>query len=196
MKILVIADQESKYYWDFFEKKKFEGIDLIISCGDLKSEYLTFLETMTSLPILYVHGNHDDHYKEKPPEGCICIEDKVYVYNGVRFYGLGGAMKYKDGKHMYTERDMKHRVMRDTMKIKRKRGFDVLVTHAPAAGHGDAEDLPHHGFNVFVKLLDKYKPKYFIHGHVHMNYGVNVQREREYKDTKIINAYERYIIEI
>ena len=48
MKILFIADEESKIYWDFFKKEQFEGIDLIISCGDLKPEYLSFLATMTT----------------------------------------------------------------------------------------------------------------------------------------------------
>ena len=33
MKILLLADEESKYYWDYFEKSKLEGIDLIISEG-------------------------------------------------------------------------------------------------------------------------------------------------------------------
>ena len=40
MKILAIADEESKYLWDYFEKSKLEGIDLIISCGDLDPRYL------------------------------------------------------------------------------------------------------------------------------------------------------------
>ena len=43
MKILAIADEESKYLWDFFEKSKLDGIDLIISCGDLDPRYLSFL---------------------------------------------------------------------------------------------------------------------------------------------------------
>ena len=38
MKILLLADEESKYLWDFFEKEKLDGIDLIISCGDLKAD--------------------------------------------------------------------------------------------------------------------------------------------------------------
>ena len=37
MKILVLADVESKYLWDYFEKEKLEGIDLILSAGDLKT---------------------------------------------------------------------------------------------------------------------------------------------------------------
>ena len=51
MKILVLADKESPYLWDYFEKSKFEGIDLIISCGDLAADYLSFLTTLTSIPV-------------------------------------------------------------------------------------------------------------------------------------------------
>ena len=48
MKILVLADVESKYLWDYFEKEKLEGIDLILSCGDLKADYflLHFLKCL------------------------------------------------------------------------------------------------------------------------------------------------------
>lgn len=50
MKILAIADEESKYLWDFYERGKLEDIDLILSAGDLAPEYLTFLVTMASVP--------------------------------------------------------------------------------------------------------------------------------------------------
>ena len=43
MRILILADEESKYLWDFFTPDKIQGIDLIISCGDLRAEYLEFL---------------------------------------------------------------------------------------------------------------------------------------------------------
>ena len=59
----------------------------------------------------------------------------------------------------------------------------------------NSEDNPHKGFEAFVDILDKYKPKYFIHGHVHLNYSVENKREREYKDTIIINGYDRYVFE-
>ena len=66
MKILVLADAESKYLWDYFDKKKLEGIDLIISCGDLAPQYLSFLATFTHAPVLYVYGNHDTCYADTP----------------------------------------------------------------------------------------------------------------------------------
>ena len=50
-------------------------MDLIISCGDLDPSYLEFLESMTNVPLLYVHGNHDHVYEKTPPEGCIPIDN-------------------------------------------------------------------------------------------------------------------------
>ncbi len=82
MRILAIADEESAYLWDYFDKSKLKGVDLIISCGDLAPEYLSFLTTLTSIPVLYVHGNHDEKYDRNPPEGCTCIDDRVYVHEG------------------------------------------------------------------------------------------------------------------
>ena len=79
MKILAIADVESKYLWDYFEKSKLEGIDLIISCGDLDPHYLSFLATFTSAPVLYVHGNHDDKYEKIPPDGCASMIRSMYM---------------------------------------------------------------------------------------------------------------------
>ena len=45
-----------------------------------------------------------------------------------------------------------------------------------------------------MPLLDRYKPKYMVHGHVHMNYGVDRERVLHRGDTTIINAYERYLL--
>ena len=196
MKILFLADEESKKIWDFFHKEDYEDIDLVISCGDLKPEYLSFVATMIPVPLMYVHGNHDDKYERRPPEGCICIEDRVVMFNGVRIMGLGGSYRYKPGKNQYTELEMERRVHKMFFKIKSKRGFDILVTHAPAEGLHDGEDLCHKGFGTFNRLIEKYHPKYFVHGHVHMNYGRDIPRIDQLGDTKVINAYEKYVLEI
>lgn len=142
MRILAIADEESKYLWDYFEKSKLEGIDLIISCGDLDPRYLSFLVTLSSVPVLYVHGNHDKKYDQVPPEGCTCIDDQIYVYEGIRILGLGGSMRYKPGPYQYTERQMAQRVRKLRFRLFRKHGFDILVTHAPAYRLNDGRDLP------------------------------------------------------
>lgn len=195
MKILAIADEESSYLWDYFEKSKLEGIDLIISCGDLDPKYLSFLATFTSAPVIYVHGNHDEKYKHTPPEGCICIEDTIYNYKGIRILGLGGSVEYTSGDWQFTEAAMKKRVRKLSRQLRKNKGFDILVTHAPAYGINDGDDLPHRGFRVFHTLLDEYRPKYFLHGHVHMRYGRKHVRFDTYKQTTIINSFERCVFE-
>lgn len=196
MKILVLADTESLYLWDFFEKSKLEGIDLILSCGDLHPHYLSFLATFFSGPVLYVHGNHDDCYEKTPPEGCICIDGKIYEYEGVRILGLGGSMRYKPGLHQYTQKEMNRRIRKLSFQLWRKKGFDILLAHAPAFQFNDGEDLPHTGFQGFRYLMEKYSPRYFVHGHVHMNYRRDAKRSCVYQNTTVINAYERYVIEL
>lgn len=193
MKILAIADEESKLLWDFYKRGMLDGIDLIISCGDLDPRYLSFLVTMASVPVLYVHGNHDTKYKKIPPEGCTCIEDTIYVYHGIRILGLGGSMRYKAGDHQYTERQMQRRVRRLRFQLWRHGGFDILVTHAPAYQLNDGMDLPHQGFRVFLDLMEKYRPKFFLHGHVHMSYGRKQKRYDQYRDTHVINVFERCV---
>ena len=196
MKILVLADEPCKALWDYFEKSRLEGVDLILSAGDLPASYLSFLVTLGPCPVLYVHGNHDDKYLQKPPEGCTCIEDQIFNYNGIRILGLGGSMRYRPGVNQYTEKEMNKRVRKLWWPLLKNRGFDILLTHAPAKNWNDAQDLPHQGFSCFCDLVEKYHPKYMVHGHVHMNYGRNFPREDQKGSTTVINAYERYFIEI
>lgn len=196
MKILVLADRECPYLWDYLDRRRLEGVDLILSCGDLDPRYLSFVATFAHGPVLYIHGNHDDRYAQVPPEGCICVEDKVYVHQGVRILGLGGSVRYKpQGEHQYTQRQMERRVARRRLELMRRKGFDILLTHAPALGLNDGEDFAHAGFSAFNTLMDRYRPRYFVHGHIHINYGVDIPRRCAYQDTQVINAYESYTFE-
>lgn len=196
MKILVLADHESKSLYDFYEPEKLRGIDLILSCGDLRANYLSFFATFSCAPVLYIKGNHDTSYEEKPPEGCICIDDDIYIFKGVRIMGLGGSMEYIPGApNQFTERRMEKRIRKLRWKLWKRKGVDILVAHAPAYQLNDMEDLPHRGFQCFRMLMERYAPKYFVHGHVHANYGGRFKRLDQYQSTVVVNAYEHFVIE-
>ena len=196
MKILLLADQAEPMLWEHLDRRKLEGVDLILSCGDLPASYLSFLTCFTPAPILYIHGNHDGRYEKQPPEGCTCIEDMIYVHDGVRILGLGGSMRYNRGKHQYTEDQMKKRVLKLWFKLWRSKGFDILLTHSPAYHVGDDNDLAHRGFETFLHLMDKYHPALLAHGHVHQSYRHDFKRVRQYKDTTVVNCYGSYYFEI
>lgn len=197
MKILTIADEPSEYLWGPGVTQGLKDIDLILSCGDLDPQYLAFLATFTSAPVLYVHGNHDGCYDKTPPDGCRCIDDKLIVCKGLRILGLGGSVRYnKESKYQYTQGQMKRRIKRQWFALQKNRGVDIVLTHAAAAGYGDGSDYAHQGFEAFVDLLEKWEPSFFIHGHSHLNYNYKQKRLSYYKQTQIINAYERYVFEI
>ena len=195
MKILALADEPCAALWDYYSPGKLDGYDLILSSGDLKGEYLSFLVTMARCPLLYVHGNHDGSYDFSPPEGCDSIDDKLFVYKGLRILGLGGSRRYGSGAHQYTEKQMEKRIRKLRKAIRLAGGVDIVLAHAAPLGVGDAEDFPHKGFAAFLELIDSYHPQYVLHGHVHLNYGVNISRLAEYHGTRVINCCQRYTLE-
>lgn len=195
MKILLVSDKEEPYIWDFFDHDRFADIELVLSCGDLNAEYLSFLVTMIKAPLFYVPGNHNRHYINNPPEGCESADNRLVRYKGVRIVGLGGCMKYNNKEFQYTENEMAKRIVRLRRTIKKNQGFDILLTHAPAKGLGDGEDLAHRGYQSFIDMLDRYSPRYFFHGHQHLNYRVQ-PRIMQYKNTTVVNAYGYHIIDI
>ena len=129
MKILAISDTPSKALWDYCSRERLAGVDLILSCGDLPKKYLEYITNFTAAPILYVHGNHDGCYRtEGEPGGCICVDDQVYVWKGLRIMGLGGSIRYNSEEtFQYTEREMRRRMRR-------------LVQGPPGGRHRPAAD--------------------------------------------------------
>ena len=105
-------------------------------------------------------------------------------------------MRYKPGNNMFTEKEMKKRTKKLKWKLRCKGGFDILVTHAPAYQLNDGDDVPHRGFRTFIELMERYQPVLFVHGHVHANYGGRYRRESSYGNTRVVNAYEKYLIEL
>ena len=196
MKILALADEESPALWEYYVPGRLKEYDLVISCGDLSAKYLEFIATMGRAPVLYVPGNHDVRYTTDPPEGCDCIDGQFVTFNGVRILGLGGCRWYRPGPYQVTEKEMRKKIRRLRFQLWRHKGVDIVVTHAPPEGVGDGEDNAHRGFAALIDLIDKYKPTYLLHGHVHANYDTRFIREREYNGTKVINVGERYTMEV
>ncbi len=195
MKILAISDEEVPGFYEYYTPGTFNEYDLILACGDLKRRYLEFIVTLAPCPVLYVRGNHDESFNTDPPQGCICVEDQIYVHNGIRIMGLGGCYKYREGTNFYTEKEMRKRVGKLWFQLWRHKGIDILLTHAPAYRLNDMEHLAHRGFQCFRDVMEKYHPRYFIHGHVHRNYGRNIPQKSHYQETTVINACGHYVID-
>jgi len=155
MRILTIADKECRALWDYYQPGTLKGVDLILSCGDLDPGYLEFLVTMTSCPVLYIHGNHDSRYQTNPPGGCTCIDGKLYNFNGLRILGLGGSMRYSAGKHQYTEKDIEN--IKAVYNLVKVRGFKLAAAKKMLRENKEGVDNNARVMEGLIKLREDLK---------------------------------------
>jgi len=196
MKILTVSDRVESMLYDAFDADRFTDIDLILSCGDLPPEYLIFLTHRLAAPLYYVKGNHDIRYDQKPPNGCINIHGRRMQFQGLNIVGLEGSRWYNGGPNQYTERQMQRMIRNMRMELWWKGGVDVVISHAPPRHIHDAEDRCHKGFKSFNTFIDRYAPKYFIHGHIHAFFDNFSDRTTHVGNTTVVNTYGHTILEI
>lgn len=170
--------------------------DVVISCGDLRPDYLDFIATLANAPLLYVRGNHDTDERGYDDMGGIPLDGRVERVGGLRIAGLGGSLDYREGIVGYSEGEMRARSLRLALLAKLAGGIDVLVTHAPPRGFGDLDDMPHRGFECFNRLLSLLHPRILLHGHVHMEYGMVSREVAHPSGTRIVNASQSWEGEI
>lgn len=217
MKILCVSDQIDPLIYSNTLKDRFPDLDLVVSAGDLPMDYLGFIVTTLNKPLLFVFGNHNlkelKYYRPEQGERIPSIHDrmmacdsgatyigfKVRREQGLTFMGLGGSMRYNNGNNQFTEAQMLYRIVKKLPRLLinrllHGRWIDVLLTHAPPAGIHDKEDPCHRGFRAFLWFMRVFKPRYLIHGHIHL-YDLNDVRTTRYGETLVVNAYSHFLID-
>lgn len=208
MQILTISDEIVPAIYSLNVKQRFHNVDLVLSCGDLPYYYIEFVVTMLSVPCFYVYGNHDgvevQHNGQEVSEarGAVSLEGRGVRHNGLTIAGLGGSLRYKQGAvHMYSEAEMMRRAWRLVPwmlfnNLRYGRYLDLLITHAPPLGIHNGPDYPHRGFQAFLWLMDRFRPRYLIHGHIHLSYGYDSGVVSTYGDTTVINTAGHRMLEV
>lgn len=196
MKILTISDRVEPLLYDHFDAANFPGINLILSCGDLPPEYLSFLVSKFNVPLFYVRGNHDIRYESSPPDGCENLDGRLTRFQGINILGLEGSRWYNGGPIQYTEGQMRQKIRMLQLKIWWGRGIDIVITHAPPRHIHDAEDPCHRGFKSFQTLIDRHRPGYLIHGHIHTRFTRPQQRITQVNQTRVLNTFGYHLIEV
>jgi Icc-related predicted phosphoesterase len=197
MKILSVSDTVVKKLLEPVGGEPFiEGIDLILSCGDLPPEYLSSLRGRYNVPLFYVLGNHDLRYKESPPTGCLHIDRQIIEIGTIKIAGFSGSRWYNGNINQYTEKQMGGFIKKMRFSLWRHKGVDLVISHAPPRFINDAEDPCHRGFKVFHPFIDKYRPRHFIHGHIHAFFENDSKRITHVNETSVINTYGYHVLEI
>jgi len=214
VKILCVSDQIDPLVYSNSIKERFSHIDLVLCAGDLPLDYLDFIISSLNKPLLFVFGNHhieDMHYffpfvnnpltesAVNRYSGGIHINAKMVTEQGLIIAGFGGSMRYNRGPNQFSNFMMYIKILKLIPsllinKIFRGRYIDILLTHAPPEGIHDRPDICHRGFKAFRWFINAFKPKYLVHGHIHL-YDLSDVRITHCKNTLVVNAYSHYIID-
>lgn len=156
--------------------------DLLISLGDFSErELLGMSKSLANPPTLAIKGNHDPGYAFLPP-----IRDMhliTFAFNGLTFGGLQGCWAYKVGKYCYMQEEA-------IEMLQQLPAVDVLITHNSPAGIHERDNAVHQGFTAINEYISKYRPKFVLHGHQHMD------RETKLGSTRIIGIYKSKLLEL
>ena len=208
MKVLAVSDRVMGHLYSAGVRKNYPDVDLLIGCGDLPFYYLEFLVSALDVPLLYVRGNHDtspqyttDGRTLTSVQGGKDLHGQVVNVNGFIIAGLEGSMRYRPNVPlMYSESEMRWQVLRLLpqllwRRMRQGRALDVLVTHSPPFDVHDRPDLAHRGFRVFQDVIRYLKPRYFLHGHIHV-YRQDVRRVTRIGETMVINVYPYRLLDL
>ncbi len=200
MKILSISDTVIPSIYSNHIRDKFADIDLVIACGDLPYYYQEFIISLLDVPLYFVHGNHDakveysDHGECTYPHGGTNLHRRVIHHENLLLAGVQGSIRYSNSSSFqYHQFQMWLHIIQMVPnllwnKIVYGRYLDIFVTHAPPWGIHDGPDYPHIGIKAFRWLDQTLKPKYHLHGHIHV-YKPNMITETQVGETKIVNTY-------
>jgi uncharacterized protein len=199
LRLLAISDEvDSRLYGNTAWMRTRVAPDLLLGCGDLPPYYLDYLVSRFDVPLFAVHGNHD-----APPPlegsadfdhcGASWIGGRSVRVGGLLLAGFDGSVRYNAGAYQSSQAEMfaAVRALVPSLLLNRVRYgrfLDVLITHAPPRGIHDQSDVCHSGFTAFRWLVETFKPRYHLHGHIHL-YDRRAASVTRLGPTQIINVY-------
>jgi uncharacterized protein len=201
VRILAVSDRVVDTLYASDVGQRYGSTDLLIGCGDLPYYYLDFLVSALDVRLVYVRGNHDVG-PQYTAEGRVLtdvasgidLHRRAVEIDGLLLAGLEGSMRYRpSAPYMYTQREMTWNVLQLAPlllwnRLRHGRALDVLVTHSPPYAIHDEPDLAHTGFRVFRHLMQWFRPRYLLHGHVHV-YRNDIPTVSRFHATTVINVY-------
>lgn len=213
MKILCVSDEVDPLVYSNHLKDRYGDVDLVLSAGDLPTDYLGFIVSILNKPLVFVSGNHDPDPRsaraavQSPhsenlfhsSHGATDTGFRITRVAGLSILGLPGALRYNRGPHQFSEFAMTCRLAAMAPRLLlnlllRGRAVDIVLTHAPPRGIHDRDDPCHRGFVVFRRVIRHLKPEWFVHGHVHL-YDLSETRVTAIDATTVVNAFGHWVIE-
>jgi Icc-related predicted phosphoesterase len=199
MKLLAVADLHgSQYRLNLvLDNVKTYTPDLVVVCGDITQfgpgELATSFLNQLPVKTLAIPGNIDTFDVEQGIQASSAtdIHLKLVVINGVTFMGIGREMPSRLADIAIADgTTQKH--LRDLLLPS-----SVLITHVPPYKIQDKMFLGSHGGSKELRsLVDTYKPRLVLCGHIHEDPGVTVSGTTTVVNCSLGKRTEGALVEI
>jgi Icc-related predicted phosphoesterase len=210
--ILAVTDEIDPRIHSETVRERLGHVAFVVSCGDLPASYLEFLADALNRPVYYVLGNHAEELTRRcsgtpeitcTPRGAIDLGGKVVQdpSTGLILAGFPGSPRYgENDPAQFSEWEID--VMAGKMaprlqwnRLRHGRALDLLVTHTPPRDINDRADVAHRGFQALRGFLERWRPPYHLHGHIHLYDRSQPYRQR-FADTDVINVFPYRVLEL
>jgi Icc-related predicted phosphoesterase len=208
MRILAISDKVVPILYSGAICDHVGDVDLILACGDLPHYYIDYVISMLNKPCYFVFGNHGKEIEYwsnntivSAPSGAVNLHGRVCREQNLLLAGLEGSIRYNSApKFQYTDGEMWGIIAKMVPgllynRMRYGRWLDILVAHSPPLGIHDQPDRAHTGFQSFLSFMRYFKPRYLLHGHIHLYRHDEITRT-QYLETDVINVYPYRFVEI
>jgi Icc-related predicted phosphoesterase len=178
MRAVAIADDD-----DLVGHLKPGAVDVLLCLGDLwdssiEKAYASYFPRK----IFVVRGNHDG--VGPLPSYVTPLHYTLESHGGLTFGGFGGSWRYKPRGHHLYDQDEVSRMFRAFPRV------DVFIAHNSPRGYHERDTDVHQGFDGFRDYILRAKPRYFIHGHQHLDMVTQIE------ETTLIGVYGEKVIDL
>ena len=157
MKFLIFTDLHGSLNM-LLNKYQFEQPDLVIILGDLYNLEARKIDSMFDVPILGIHGNHDD-INTFNNTSIIDIHNCLAECDEFSIVGLEGSSKYKPTQYYGYDQKESLEVCKQLQKA------DILISHD--GPYNKNKDDAHCGLQGIDWYIKNNKPKLLFYGHHH-----------------------------
>jgi Icc-related predicted phosphoesterase len=187
LKIITVADIHGSQYRLNILLKNIEKYspNLVIICGDITQfgpgDVAINLLNQLKVKTFAIHGNIDTNevLKSIDDSNAINIHLKKIIYNNISFLGIGGDLNLPIDTKINIKINEYFKTLDEIVDES-----TILVTHSPPYGLQDKIFLGFHSGSKYLRnIIDKYKPRLVLCGHIHENPGYI-----KYKKTIIVNS--------
>ncbi len=201
-----MSDQVVERLYSLVPQGHFDGVEMILGCGDLPYSYLEYIVSILNVPMFYVPGNHDPAYNPRfsnaRADGGLNLDLRMASSRGLLLAGFGGCNRYRP--HAVNQYDQSEAAVRAIRllpgllwnRIRYGRSLDVLITHSPAHGVHDEEEQAHRGLKAINWIIRFARPRYHLHGHTHFFRNNLEPSATRMGATTSINVFPYKVIEI